>query len=110
MTSPEASIAQLAEHALRKRAVVGSIPTGGLLISCGAGLSDHMRGPRTSPPLNYRLAKLPWGAQAYRFKASTQQAHMDRNSKNLNSHGLLGSYTYEPRHTHRPGASDAAVT
>ena len=30
MTSP-ASIAQLAEHALRKRTVVGSIPTGGLL-------------------------------------------------------------------------------
>ena len=27
--TPEASLAQLAEHALRKRMVVGSIPTGG---------------------------------------------------------------------------------
>ena len=27
---PSASLAQLAEHALRKRMVVGSIPTGGL--------------------------------------------------------------------------------
>ena len=28
---PQASLAQLVEHALRKRMVVGSIPTGGLL-------------------------------------------------------------------------------
>ena len=29
---PEASLAQLAEHALRKRTVVGSIPTGGYML------------------------------------------------------------------------------
>ena len=29
-----ASLAQLAEHALRKRMVVGSIPTGGLFETC----------------------------------------------------------------------------
>ena len=29
----EASLAQLAEHALRKRMVVGSIPTGGLAVT-----------------------------------------------------------------------------
>ena len=32
--SNDASLAQLAEHALRKRTVVGSIPTGGFFISC----------------------------------------------------------------------------
>ena len=40
-----ASIAQLAEHALRKRTVVGSIPTGGFLDSgCEA---------RVQVPLSY---------------------------------------------------------
>ncbi len=29
---PEASLAQLAEHALRKRTVAGSIPTGGFIV------------------------------------------------------------------------------
>ena len=32
MPTVDASLAQLAEHALRKRTVVGSIPTGGSLI------------------------------------------------------------------------------
>ena len=32
--SNDASLAQLAEHALHKRTVVGSIPTGGFFISC----------------------------------------------------------------------------
>ena len=32
--SRSASLAQLAEHALRKRMVVGSIPTGGFLLNC----------------------------------------------------------------------------
>ena len=45
----EASLAQLAEHALRKRMVVGSIPTGGFMMSaateagrrcCGIAVED----------------------------------------------------------------------
>ena len=33
LATPEASLAQLVEHALRKRMVAGSIPAGGLLLS-----------------------------------------------------------------------------
>ena len=36
-----ASIAQLAEHALRKRTVVGSIPTGGFIISLHHHAQHH---------------------------------------------------------------------
>ena len=55
MKATSASLAQLAEHALRKRTVVGSIPTGGFLlhrtdIDCGrirrmsdTGEKSHMR-------------------------------------------------------------------
>ena len=42
--SRSASLAQLAEHALRKRMVVGSIPTGGLVTATEA---------ETDPGLNY---------------------------------------------------------
>ena len=45
----QASLAQLAEHALRKRMVVGSIPTGGLLAKCfnvGQWMADEFNPPR----------------------------------------------------------------
>ena len=44
-----ASLAQLAEHALRKHMVVGSIPTGGLLAKCfnvGQWMADAFNPPR----------------------------------------------------------------
>ena len=45
----KASLAQLAEHALRKRMVVGSIPTGGLLakrFNVGTWMADEFNPPR----------------------------------------------------------------
>ena len=44
VSADSASLAQLAEHALRKRMVVGSIPTGGLVTA---------RETETDPGLNY---------------------------------------------------------
>ena len=41
--APDASLAQLVEHALRKRMVVGSIPTGGFLLGCFLRKCQHAK-------------------------------------------------------------------
>ena len=46
--APRASLAQLADHALRKRMVVGSIHTGGFMVAADAAVAVS-RSIRTTP-------------------------------------------------------------
>ena len=50
-----ASIAQLAEHALRKRTVVGSIPTGGFLFGSSARQKVSMRNAQHGAATHWRM-------------------------------------------------------
>ena len=50
-----ASIAQLVEHALRKRTVVGSIPTGGFLFGSRARQKMSMRNAQHGAATHWRM-------------------------------------------------------
>ena len=97
-----ASLAQLAEHALRKRMVVGSIPTGGLCLRCllsslmpGEGLPVGRQHPCPSGPSEIRPARgLPSGP----FKSTDPGANGQGGMQNRLSSAWLPC-PYDPPRT-----------